>query len=386
MSDIFLSYSSKDRDRVAPIRESLTALGYDVFWDQQVPAGIDWDTWIRGELSKSRCALVVWSEASVASPNVRHEATVAEASRKLIPALIDPLTASQFPMGLYSVQAANLVGWSGHDDNAEWRKLLREVELRIKPYAPLWLQTTINALEANLMAEKARVQAAENRARTLEAKIGSDANMSLDAERERDRVLEQIKAISAQLDTERQSNSALIEQGRDLEARLVNADQHRMQLADRLGLGTSNKTASRGHVWILDVILFAAAAAGLLLTDTLNMSNTEIRTIYIGGGLAAGLWATVTLLRLITRRKIEPIKLVVGTQPASMPPPAKPQPTTSAATPAPKISATSREDGPKKSLAFQAGQFLASFAAPGPKAAAATAPAPEDKPIDTGRG
>jgi TIR domain len=63
---------------VRPIRDALVAQGFEVFWDQQVPAGMDWDTWIRQHLTKSKCAMAFWSATSVSSDNVRHEATVAK--------------------------------------------------------------------------------------------------------------------------------------------------------------------------------------------------------------------------------------------------------------------------------------------------------------------
>jgi hypothetical protein len=86
MTDIFFSYSSADRERVRPIREhepqgclgerteqgegqekekcQLVTQGFEVFWDQQVPAGMDWDTWIRQHLTKSKCAMAFWSATS----------------------------------------------------------------------------------------------------------------------------------------------------------------------------------------------------------------------------------------------------------------------------------------------------------------------------------
>jgi len=72
MTDIFFSYSSKDRDRVRPIRDALAAQGFEVFWDQEVPTGLDWDRWIRDHLNKAKCALVFWSINSIGSDNVRH--------------------------------------------------------------------------------------------------------------------------------------------------------------------------------------------------------------------------------------------------------------------------------------------------------------------------
>ena len=55
MTDVFFSYSSKDRERVRPIRDALVAEGFDVFWDQEVPPGRNWDEWIRS-ISTPRAA------------------------------------------------------------------------------------------------------------------------------------------------------------------------------------------------------------------------------------------------------------------------------------------------------------------------------------------
>ena len=60
MADVFFSYSSIDRTRVRRVRDALADKGFEVFWDQQTPAGIDWDALIRAELTKSKCA-VFWS-------------------------------------------------------------------------------------------------------------------------------------------------------------------------------------------------------------------------------------------------------------------------------------------------------------------------------------
>src|SRR5262245_10070715 len=160
MTDIFFSYSSADRERVRPIRDALVAQGFEVFWDQQVPAGMDWDTWIRQHLTKSKCAMAFWSVTSVSSDNVRHEATVAKQQGKLISVLLEPLTAEQFPMGLYAQQAANLSGWSGDYSHDEWRKFRREFEAKL---TPLWVRRQIDELEAELVGERSRREGVERR-------------------------------------------------------------------------------------------------------------------------------------------------------------------------------------------------------------------------------
>ena len=104
MPDVFISYSSKDRAVAERVEKALTGAGFDVFWDQHTPAGTDWDSWIRERLHGSAVVIVLWTKASIASPNVRHEAIVAREAGKLLPVMVDALTPADFPMGLYMVQ------------------------------------------------------------------------------------------------------------------------------------------------------------------------------------------------------------------------------------------------------------------------------------------
>ena len=83
----------------------LSANGFSVFWDQAIPTNSDWDTWIRQNLRESKCAIILWSEHSITSDNVRHEAAIARQQNKLIPVLLDEIPADRFPMGHYTLQA-----------------------------------------------------------------------------------------------------------------------------------------------------------------------------------------------------------------------------------------------------------------------------------------
>lgn len=104
--------------------------GYDVFWDQQTPAGQDWDSWIRERLHGSSCVIVLWTRASIASANVRHEAIVAREAGKLLPVMVDELTPADFPMGLYMVQGV-VMGRSAKAFDAARERLVSEVRKRI---------------------------------------------------------------------------------------------------------------------------------------------------------------------------------------------------------------------------------------------------------------
>jgi hypothetical protein len=198
MTDIFFSYSSKDRDRVHAVHRALAAQGFDVFWDQSVPPGMDWDTWIRQHLNEAKCAIAFWSTNSVGSDNVRHEATVAKQRGKLVPVLLDSLTADQFPMGLYAVQGANLTAWAGDEEDDNWLKLRHEVESKLNPP---WVRRQIDKLEAELVAERARREGAERRDRILREQIAKEAQAQQELSRERDGALEKLAAVTARLES-----------------------------------------------------------------------------------------------------------------------------------------------------------------------------------------
>ena len=249
MTEIFFSYKSEDRDRVKLVHDALEQQGFDVFWDQKVPANVDWDTWIRRHLAEARCAIVFWSATSAKSDNVRHEATIARQQGKLIAALLEPLTVDQFPMGLYAQQAVNFSDWNGDLADVEWLKLRREVELKL---TPRWLQQKMDELEADIAAERARREGAESRDRSLLARI---AQAQQELKIERDRALEDAATLKAQLDefiarhetlsaetmanSQRLSDAAsrvqqLEEENRNIAARLSATEQARAESEQQL--------------------------------------------------------------------------------------------------------------------------------------------------------
>lgn len=112
------------------VRDALETAGYEVFWDQSTPPGKDWDAWIRDQLSGAKLVIALWTKSSVASPNVRHEAIIAREAGKLLPVMVDALQPTDFPMGLFMVQALN-IGRTARDFAAVRGKFLTEVQARI---------------------------------------------------------------------------------------------------------------------------------------------------------------------------------------------------------------------------------------------------------------
>jgi MFS family permease len=225
---------------VRAIRDALASQGFEIFWDQAVPPGSDWDTWIRQHLNEAKCALVFWSKNSVGSDNVRHEATVAKQQGKLIPVLLDALTVEQFPMGLYSTQGADLTNWAGGEQEQSWSTLKQHVEFKL---TPLWVRRLIDGMEAELIAERARREGAERRDRTLRDQIVKEAQAQQELRRERDDAQEGLAALKSQLeavqkskaewDRGRQEMSRRIEQlENEQQLRPSEADEARRKIAD----------------------------------------------------------------------------------------------------------------------------------------------------------
>jgi hypothetical protein len=192
VADIFFSYSRKDKERVGLVRDALAEMGFEVFWDQETPSGSDWDTWIRGELAKSKCAVVFWSATSTVSDNVRHEAVVAKEQRKLMSVFLDQLPAGNLPMGFYSQQAADLSKWNGDREDTEWRKFRREFEAKLMPR---WVQQKLNDVDAELEGERAKRETAEAHEKSLRAQISKEAKTQQGLKGERDRALTEVNEL-----------------------------------------------------------------------------------------------------------------------------------------------------------------------------------------------
>ena len=123
MAEIFLSYTSEDRERVIPLVEALESDGFSVWWDREIRPGPSFDREIEAAINEARCLVVVWSAHSVESEWVRSE--VEEGVRKgiLVPILIDDVLP---PLAHRRRQSANLNGWAGERDG-EYEKLLTGV-------------------------------------------------------------------------------------------------------------------------------------------------------------------------------------------------------------------------------------------------------------------
>ncbi len=124
MSDIFLSYSNKDRAKAQIIAKALVAQGRSVWWDRVIPPGKTFDEIIEEEFDASKCVVVPWSKESVKSQWVRTEASEGNRRKILIPILIEDV---QPPLAFRLIEAAKLIDWEGTLSHPEFELLLDSI-------------------------------------------------------------------------------------------------------------------------------------------------------------------------------------------------------------------------------------------------------------------
>ena len=121
MSDIFISYSSKDRARAKVLAGALERQGWSVWWDRKIPPGRQFSQVIKEAMDEAKCIIVLWSKESVKSDWVQNEASEGARRKILVPMLIDDV---EIPFEFRRIQAARLVDWEGRSPHPEFDTLL----------------------------------------------------------------------------------------------------------------------------------------------------------------------------------------------------------------------------------------------------------------------
>ncbi|HBH35284.1 MAG TPA: hypothetical protein DDW45_02435 [Gammaproteobacteria bacterium] len=129
MSDIFLSYTSEDRDRLRPLVKALEDQGWSVFWDRKIPVGQTWRDVIGREIRDCLGIVVVWSQASVQSQWVMEESEEGKRRRILFPVTVDGATP---PFGFGSIQSADFTDWEGGTDHPGYKLLIGDLTRHIQ--------------------------------------------------------------------------------------------------------------------------------------------------------------------------------------------------------------------------------------------------------------
>ena len=99
MADIFVSYSKQDRVHALKVSSWLEAQGWTTWRDKTVVVdGIRVENVT--ELNQARAVIVIWSAASVGSPQILHEAITARDAKKLLHVKVSGLDRQRIPLSL----------------------------------------------------------------------------------------------------------------------------------------------------------------------------------------------------------------------------------------------------------------------------------------------
>lgn len=125
MTDIFISYSRKDKVVASILAQTLEELGYSVWWDMSgLHGGQAFAQVIQEQLSKVQCAIVIWSKNSVKSNWVYSEASVASKRGILVTAVYQ---VADVPMPFNNLHNESLIGWSGDVFDEDFQQLLTAI-------------------------------------------------------------------------------------------------------------------------------------------------------------------------------------------------------------------------------------------------------------------
>ncbi|HEY2481503.1 MAG TPA: TIR domain-containing protein [Caulobacteraceae bacterium] len=124
MSDVFISYARSTEAQARQIGEALSALGYGVWRDDELPAHRAYAEVIEERLRAAKAVVVVWSAEAAKSQWVRAEANMARQAGTLVQLRIDNVTP---PLPFNEIQCADLRGWRGDEASPGWRKVTESV-------------------------------------------------------------------------------------------------------------------------------------------------------------------------------------------------------------------------------------------------------------------
>lgn len=133
MADIFISYKRENQDAVQRIVQGLRGAGHTVWWDQDIEPDAPWEATIERELEASKVVIVAWSQAAVASENVKAEARRARNQGKLIQIYVqscDP------PLFFGERQGVDLSNWNGDANDNRFRTILTAVKAVLEGKRP----------------------------------------------------------------------------------------------------------------------------------------------------------------------------------------------------------------------------------------------------------
>lgn len=128
--DIFISYSRKDKEKADLLAELLTTEGWEVWKDNRINVGQEFEVAIIEALNNAKAVIVLWSRNSINSLWVKREAQIAFQQKKLKPVLLDN---SAIPNLFNKIETSLLHNWKGEKEHPELNVLYNGITDSVMP-------------------------------------------------------------------------------------------------------------------------------------------------------------------------------------------------------------------------------------------------------------
>jgi hypothetical protein len=131
-SQIFISYASEDKAFAARLAGAFENEGWSVWWDKQIPPGMDYAQVIERAVNGASCIVVLWSKHSIASRWVHTEAAAGADRHVIATVVIDDTPGEQIPFEFRRLQAVNLADWQPGSTHAGYAALANRIASILK--------------------------------------------------------------------------------------------------------------------------------------------------------------------------------------------------------------------------------------------------------------
>jgi hypothetical protein len=175
---IFFSHARADAERLQVLLDNLYGAGFTVFVDRQMPVGLRWETMLDEKIAAARCLLVVWSEASVASPQVAREVDLAlRLGKPVVAVRVDRVVP---PERFADQNVADLHQWHGHGAYPEWLKVIAFLrQLGVPEKSSAWRAAVLQWNKGNPTPSQIESPGGGPKVRTIVIRVRSLAELQV---------------------------------------------------------------------------------------------------------------------------------------------------------------------------------------------------------------
>ena len=143
MSQIFISYANEDMEFARRLAKAFEHEGWSVWWDKQIPPGMDYAQVIEQAVKAASCIVVLWSKHSITSRWVHTEAAEGADRHIVATVIVDDTPGDKVPFEFRRLQAVNLADWETGETHAGFvalanriRSILNEPPIPVPPVPP----------------------------------------------------------------------------------------------------------------------------------------------------------------------------------------------------------------------------------------------------------